>query len=203
MKPAAAQRADKRDPMGDGMSMNDESVNDKAAAGESAAPTADPVEQRMVAFAEQLGRLVGSVQAKAEGWLDREALNAQVTEVRDSAVELLEQLSGKSTAAVAKDKGAASGQRARARASSKAAKPGARSGQTLKSGADKKAAGTTAKASTSGRAAAATKGRSGGVVDAPGKRHRKPTPNQSVAKSRDPRVTQLRVASANRTRRRR
>ena len=29
----------------------------------------DPVEQRLVAFAEQLGRIVGTVQAKAEGWL--------------------------------------------------------------------------------------------------------------------------------------
>ena len=34
----------------------------------------------------------GTVQAKAEGWMDREALNKQIAGVRDSAAELLEQL---------------------------------------------------------------------------------------------------------------
>jgi hypothetical protein len=53
----------------------------------------DPMEQRVVAFAEQLGRIVGTVQAKTEGWMDREALNKQIAGVRDSAAELLEQLS--------------------------------------------------------------------------------------------------------------
>ena len=37
----------------------------------SATSATDPVEQRLVAFAEQLGRIVGTVQAKADGWLDR------------------------------------------------------------------------------------------------------------------------------------
>ena len=54
--------------------------------------TAGTVEQQVVAFAEQLGRMVGTVQAKAEGWLDREALKEQVSRVRDSASALLEQL---------------------------------------------------------------------------------------------------------------
>src|SRR5207245_5001243 len=54
----------------------------------------DPMEQRVVAFAEQLGRIVGTVQAKTEGWMDRDALNKQIAGVRDSAAELLEQLSG-------------------------------------------------------------------------------------------------------------
>ena len=55
--------------------------------------TTDAMEQRVIAFAEQLGRIYGTVQAKAEGWMDREALNKQIAGVRDSAAELLEQLS--------------------------------------------------------------------------------------------------------------
>jgi hypothetical protein len=99
--------------------------------------TSDAMEQRVVAFAEQLGRIVGTVQARAEGWMDREALNQQIASVRDSAAELLDQLADGVT---------------------NAAKPA------------KKAATTAAAPKPSG------KGRSGGVVDAPGKKHRKPTP---------------------------
>jgi hypothetical protein len=99
----------------------------------AAAPSnsvADTVEQQVVAFAEQLGRIVGTVQAKAEGWLDRDALKEQISHVRDSASALLEQLG------VQKSK-------------------------------------TPAAAKSAGR----NRGRSGGVVDAPGKKHRKPTAN--------------------------
>jgi hypothetical protein len=53
----------------------------------------DAMEQRVVAFAEQLGRIVGTVQARTEGWMDRDALNRQIAGVRDSAADLLEQLS--------------------------------------------------------------------------------------------------------------
>ena len=61
------------------------------------ATTADAMEQRVVAFAEQLGRIAGTFQAKAEGWLDREALTKQIASVRDGAAELLEQLAGSAT----------------------------------------------------------------------------------------------------------
>ena len=61
------------------------------------ATTADAMEQRVVAFAEQLGRIAGTLQANAEGWLDREALIKQIASVRDSATELLEQLAGGAT----------------------------------------------------------------------------------------------------------
>ena len=54
--------------------------------------TADAMEQRVLAFAEQLGRIAGTFQAKTEGWMDLEALNKQIASVRDSAAELLEQL---------------------------------------------------------------------------------------------------------------
>ena len=57
--------------------------------------TADAMEQRVVAFAEQLGRIAGTVQAKAEGWMDRDTLNKQIASVRDGAADLLEQLAGR------------------------------------------------------------------------------------------------------------
>jgi hypothetical protein len=59
-----------------------------------AADTEKTVEQRVVAFAEQLGRLVGTVESKAEGWMDQKALNNQLTQIRDGATELLNQLGG-------------------------------------------------------------------------------------------------------------
>ena len=52
------------------------------------------VEERVLALAHQLGRLIGTVERKAEGWLDREALNRQVTQIRDGATELLDHLGG-------------------------------------------------------------------------------------------------------------
>jgi hypothetical protein len=146
------------------------------------APTgarADTVEQKVVAFAEQLGRIVGTVQAKAEGWMDRDALRAQVSHVRDSAADLLQQLGG----GASKDT-AASTTRNRGKAASK--------------GAAKKGSAAVAAASVK------TKGRSGGVVDAPGKRHRKPLPNtvrpkatadSRIASAADARVTRMKVAN--------
>ena len=105
--------------------------------GTSASPS-DAIEQRVVAFAEQLGRLVGTVQAKADGWMDLPALEEQVARIRDSAAGLLGQLGtgGKTPGPRT---------RAKARARVKAVK-----------------------------ATGATTGRSGGKVDAPGKKHRKP-----------------------------
>ena len=58
----------------------------------SGATAADPIEQRLVAFAAQLGRMVGTIQTKAECWMDRETLNQQIASVRDGAAHLLEQL---------------------------------------------------------------------------------------------------------------
>jgi hypothetical protein len=109
----------------------------------SNATTAQPMEQRVAAFAEQLGRIVGTIQAKAEGWMDRETLNRQLASVRDGAAHLLEQLGSGATTATKKKPAAAA----------------ARGGN---------------------------KGRSGGVVDAPGKTHRKqapPDPGATIARS--------------------
>src|SRR5258705_1675779 len=55
---------------------------------------AEAVERRILALAEQLGRLIGTVESKAEGWFDQKALNRQVEQIRDSASELLEHLGG-------------------------------------------------------------------------------------------------------------
>ena len=120
---------------------------------ESAEPTvtADVMEQRVVAFAEQLGRIVGTVQARAEGWMDREALNKQIASVRDSASELLDQLKTTVTKVA-----------------------------------------TATKASAAAAATSTKKGRSGGVVDAPGKKHRKPAPKDPRAVAADAKASNIR-----------
>jgi hypothetical protein len=114
----------------------------------SDATTAEAMEQRVVAFAEQLGRMAGTIQARAEGWMDRETLNKQIASVRDGAADLLEQLAGGATKASKK-------------------KPAA--------------------AATRG----GNKGRSGGVVDAPGKKHRKPLPTDPGATIADSQAAKL------------
>jgi len=109
----------------------------------------DPIEQRVVAFAEQLGRMVATIQAKAEGWMDRETLNRQIASVRDGAANLLEQLADATKAT---------------------------------------------KTSAAVAARGGNKGRSGGTVDAPGKRHRKPAPNDPQANVARSQANKLRTA---------
>lgn len=111
---------------------------DTTATKASDATTTDAIERRVVAFAEQLGRIVGTVQAKTEGWLDRDALSKQIASVRDGAADLLDQLAGGVTKAPKK--------------------------RPLSAASNSK-----------------SKGRSGGVVDAPGKKHRQPMPNDPRA----------------------
>ena len=99
------------------------------AAGRAAAGT---MEQRVLAFAEQLGRMAGRLEAEAA--TGREALNEQIARIRDGAADLLEQLAGGATEAPT--------------AAPKKRKPAAAAPRD------------------------AGKGRSGGAVDAPGKRRR-------------------------------
>jgi hypothetical protein len=115
------------------------------------------MEEKVAVFAEHLGRILGTVQAKAEGWLDRQALRDELTNVRDSAASLLEQLTG-----------------------------GAQTAPAKKSPPKKAAAST-------------NKGRSGGVVDAPGKRHRKPVPSVG-GRVDDSRIAKVKVAKESRRR---
>ena len=52
--------------------------------------TGEVVEQKVVALAEQLGWFLGKVQAKADGWLENEAVKKQLGQIRDGAADLLE-----------------------------------------------------------------------------------------------------------------
>ena len=109
----------------------------KAARKSESVPTRDAVEQKVVALAEQLGWVLGTVQAKADGWLDRGTLQRELGRIRDGAAELLDHVN-----------------RASAEVRKAAALP----------------------------AGASTMRASRGPVDAPGKRHRKPPPQESLDK---------------------
>jgi len=131
----------------------------RKASNKNAQPTpiagSDVMEQRVVAFAQQLGRIAGTVQAKAEGWMDRDALSTQLAAVRDNASDLLQQL--KTTASKVTN--------------------GIRPGRTP----------------ASVERGSRSRGRSGGMVDAPGKKHRKPMPKDTRAIAADARMSTMRA----------
>jgi len=57
------------------------------------AKTASSSEQKIEAFAEDLGRILGTARAKADSWLgQRQAIVKQLTQLRDEASSLLNQL---------------------------------------------------------------------------------------------------------------
>ena len=116
------------------------------------ATPAEAMEQRVMAFAEQLGRMVGTIQAKTDGWLAGETLQTQIATIRDDAARLLDQLTG---------------------------------------GAKKATNRATAAAASARRAG---KGRSGGLVDAPGKKHRKTPPADPEAKTARSQADKMRMA---------
>jgi hypothetical protein len=135
----------------------------------------DPVEQRLVAFAEQLGRIVGTVHAKAEGWLDRRTLTEELTRIRDGAADLLSHVGSGTASAPA------------------AATPALT--QTKEH-----MPARAAMATTGWRATGATD-RSGGKVDAPGKTHRTPPASARGIKHSDEMIPKLKAAQATRRRR--
>ena len=104
--------------------------------------TGDVVEQKVVALAEQLGWFLGKVQAKADDWLENEAVKKQLGQIRDGAADLLEHVN---------------------RASKQARSGGA-------------------KAAAVAPADPPTPRASRGAVDAPGKRHRRPPPQERIDK---------------------
>jgi hypothetical protein len=55
-------------------------------------PRVDELEERVLAFAEQLGRIAGTMQVKTAGWMDGDALKKDLARVRDGAADLLQQL---------------------------------------------------------------------------------------------------------------
>ena len=103
----------------------------KTAKPRSSHSSSDAVEQRVVAVAEQIGRVVGTVQAKTEGLLGR--------------------------------KGSGRG-------------------------------------SMAAKSSSAATSRSGGVVDAPGKRHRGPMPSQPGVKHSDTRIAKMKTLTESRRR---
>jgi hypothetical protein len=78
------------------------------------------VEERVVAFAEQLGRLIGTVESKSERWVDQKALNDQLTQIRDGAADLLKHLGS----ALASGRAAAKPQKARSKAATSVGRSG-------------------------------------------------------------------------------
>lgn len=114
-------------------------------------PTTDVLEERVLAFAEQLGRIAGTVQAKTAGWMDGDSLKQELTRVLDGAADLLHQLTGDVPAVATK----------------------------------RPAAPTPARRS---------QGRSGGLVDAPGKKHRPPMPEDPGASAARSQPAKLRAA---------
>jgi len=59
------------------------------------ASTRSKSQHRIEAFADDLGRLLGTARAKAEGWLgQREAIAKHLADIRDTATGLLAQLTG-------------------------------------------------------------------------------------------------------------
>jgi hypothetical protein len=117
----------------------------------SGTPTVDGLEERVLAFAEQLGRIAGTVQAKTAGWMDGDALKNELARVRDGAAELLQQLTADAPPVAVSTR-------------------------------------------TGGPAPRRTQGRSGGIVDAPGKKHRPPTPTDPGANRADSQAAKMRAA---------
>jgi len=162
-------------------------------------------EDRVIALAEQLGRIVGTMQAKAGGLLDREALMQQISQVRDSATHLLEQFGVGVTAGNEQETASASADKETSPSHSNASRQRTNRRQQQK---NRAAAGGRQK--TSAEASANTgrqnnqptaRGRSGGVVDAPGKKHRKPVPNEVRANAADTgRLAKMKMVNANRRR---
>ena len=69
---------------------------------EGGATSARVVEEKIEGFAEDLGRLLGTAQAKASSWLEqRKNIADQLTQIRDTANDYLQRLSGEASNVVA------------------------------------------------------------------------------------------------------
>ena len=183
--------------------------------------TAETVESKVVALAEQLGWLLGTVRGKADGLLANDAVRQEVARIRDGAAELMEHVNraGASAQQAAADASktaldtagsvGTSARNAAATVGSSARTVVANAATTAKDAVASVAtsakevvagAGTSAKKAVASASKAAKKAvksvtttpkpkpavvakkRSGGTVDAPGKRHRKPPPQEKVNK---------------------
>ena len=67
----------------------------KAAAVQDSSGGGSSMEATVVGFAEDLGKILGTAQAKAEGWLNqRKTIATQLAQIRDTANQYLQQLAG-------------------------------------------------------------------------------------------------------------
>jgi len=114
--------------------------------------TKSDTEAKVVALAEQLGWFLGTAKAKADGWLEGDRVKKELARIRDGAAELLQHIEGAARSAQMET------------GSKKAGKQG-----PVVAGPDARKA---AKAAKPDR----------GPVDAPGKRHRKPPPQEKLDK---------------------
>ncbi len=119
----------------------------------SGTPTADVLEERLLAFAGHLGRIAGTIQAKTAGWMDGDALKKELGRVRDGAADLLQRLTPDAPAV----------------------------GENRP---------------TAGAAPRRSRARSGGIVDAPGKKHRPSMPTDPGANRADSQAAKMRAAKS-------
>ena len=69
--------------------------------GTATSATETGLEATVVNFAEDLGRILGTAQRKAEDWMNqRQAITEQLTQIRDTATKYLSQLAGGTVGAV-------------------------------------------------------------------------------------------------------
>ncbi len=159
--------------------------------GETAAT--DDLESRLLTYAEQLGRMVGQVQNRTEGWLDRRALAESLSRVRDGAKELLTYIPG-----IGEDEHSRDDERSfreKRPPQEKRSREDDRRGNEASSTKGRPASRAAQAASGSAAPNAKTsQPRSGGKVDAPGKRHRAPLPSVRGVKHSDERVAKQRAA---------
>jgi hypothetical protein len=55
------------------------------------------LEQRVMAVAEQVGRIAGTARARTDGWLDQPKFRKQLARIRESAARLLDQVAALSS----------------------------------------------------------------------------------------------------------
>jgi hypothetical protein len=125
------------------------------------------LEQGVVQIAEQLGYFLGTVRARADGFLENEAVAKQVSTIRDGAIDLLTRVGKAGFAAQESVMSAVA-----------PAVAAAKSGATKAAKSVEKAV-EKPKKRDSKPAVKITTARSGGTVDAPGKKHRKAPPKSS------------------------
>jgi len=159
------------------------------------------MEAKVVALAEQLGWFLGTVRGKADGWLDNPTVRTEVARIRDGAADLMEQVNRASASAKQAAAGAAStaidtaatvttsARKAAASASTSAKQAVASAGSSATKAvntagnAARKATAQVAQTAKAAKKPAVVKtAPSRGAVDAPGKRHRKPPPQETVNK---------------------